>query len=163
MKKKKKPCNMDGPRRYHATTTTKSLQSGPTLWYPIDGSPRGSPVPRILQARTLEWAAISFSNVWKWKVKVKSLSCVRLFGTPWIAAYQADCSLPGASIHGIFQARVLEWGAIASLLSEWNKSDKESKYWWFHLLMKSLKKKKARKKQQDTYWYRVNWWLGGGK
>ena len=56
---------------------------------PIDGSPPGSPVPGILQARTLEWVAISFSNAWKWKVKVKSLSRVRLFATPWTAAHQA--------------------------------------------------------------------------
>ena len=54
---------------------------------PIDGSPPGSPIPRILQARTLEWVSISFSNSWKWKVKVKSLSCVRLFSTPWTAAF----------------------------------------------------------------------------
>ena len=60
---------------------------------PIDGSPPGSAVPGILQARTLEWVAISFSNAWKWKVKVKSLRCVRLFGTPWTAAYQAPPSM----------------------------------------------------------------------
>ena len=70
-----------------------SLQSCPTLCDPIDGSPSGSPVPGILQARTLEWVAISFSNTWKWKVKVKSLSCVRLFGTPWTAAHQAPPSM----------------------------------------------------------------------
>ena len=67
----------------------KSLQSCPTLCDPIDGSPLGSSVPGILQARILEWVAISFSNAWKWKVKVKSLSRVRLFATPWTAAYQA--------------------------------------------------------------------------
>ena len=67
----------------------KLLQSWPTLCDPIDGSPPGSPVPGILQARTLEWVAISFSNAWKWKVKVKSLSCVQLFATPWTAAYRA--------------------------------------------------------------------------
>ena len=61
----------------------KSLQSCPTLCDPIDGSSLGSPVPGILQARTLEWVAISFSNACKWKVKVKSLSPVRLFVTPW--------------------------------------------------------------------------------
>ena len=60
----------------------KSLQSCPTLCSPIDSSPPGFPVPGILQARTLEWFAISFSNAWWWKVKVKSLSCVRLFMTP---------------------------------------------------------------------------------
>ena len=75
------------------TTTTKSLQSCPTLCDPIDGSPLGSPVPGILQARTLEWVAISFSNAWKWKVKVKSLSHVRLSATPWMAAHQALPSL----------------------------------------------------------------------
>ena len=64
----------------------KSLQLYPTLCNPRDGSPPGSPVPRILQARTLEWVAISFSNAWKWKVKVKSLSCVRLLATPWTTA-----------------------------------------------------------------------------
>ena len=63
----------------------KSLQSCPTLRDPIDGSPPGSPVPGILQARILEWVAISFSNAWKWKVKVKSLSRVQLFATPWTA------------------------------------------------------------------------------
>ena len=70
----------------------KSPQSCPTLCDPIDGSPSGSPVPVILQARTLEWVAISFSNAWKWKVKVKSLSRVRLLATSWTAAYQAPLS-----------------------------------------------------------------------
>ena len=159
-------------------------QSCPTLCDPIDSSPQGSPIPGILQARILEWVAISFSNLWTWKVKVKSLSRFRLLATPWTAAQKAppsmevaaaakscqlcptlcdpidgsppgspspwdspgkntgvgcyfllqcvkvksesevaqscpapsdpmDCSLPGSSIHGIFQARVLEWGAIA--------------------------------------------------
>ena len=73
--------------------TAKSLQSCPTLWDLIDGSPPGSPVPGILQARTLEWVVISFSNAWKWKVKVKSLSRVRLLATPWTAAYQAPPSM----------------------------------------------------------------------
>ena len=66
----------------------KSLQSCPTLCDPTDGSPPGSPVPGILQTRTLEWVAMSFSNAWKWKVKVKSLSRVRLLATPWTAAHQ---------------------------------------------------------------------------
>ena len=79
----------------------KSLQSCLALRNHIDGSPPGSPVPGILQARTLEWVAISFSNAWKWKVKVKSLS------------------LRGSSIHGIFQARVLEWIAIAFSVMLW--------------------------------------------
>ena len=70
-----------------------------TLCDPIDGSPPGSPTPGILQARTLEWVAISFSNAWKWKVKGKSLSRVWLFPTPWIAAYQAPrpWDFPGKS------------------------------------------------------------------
>ena len=72
-----------------AAAAAKSLQSCPTLRDPIDGSPPGSPVPGILQARTLEWVAISFSGAWKWKVKGKSLSHVWLFATPWTAAYQA--------------------------------------------------------------------------
>ena len=62
----------------------KSLQSCPTLCDPIDSSPLGSPVPGILQARTLEWVAISFSNAWKWEVKVKSLSGIQLLATTFI-------------------------------------------------------------------------------
>ena len=76
-------------RRIRLLAAAKSLQSCPTLRDPIDGSPLGSPAPRILQARTLEWVAISFSNAWKWKVKRKSLSRVRLLATPWTTAYQA--------------------------------------------------------------------------
>ena len=72
-----------------AAAAAKSLQSFPTLCDPTDGSPPGSPVPGILQARTLEWVAISFSNAWKWEVKVKLLSCVWLLATPWTAYYQA--------------------------------------------------------------------------
>ena len=72
-----------------AAAAAKSLQSWPTLCDPTDGSPPRSPIPGILQARALQWVAISFSNAWKWKVKVKSLSRVRLFATPWTAAYQA--------------------------------------------------------------------------
>ena len=72
-----------------AAAAAKSLQSCPTLCDAIDSSPPGSAIPGILQARTLEWVVISFSNAWKWKVKVKLLSCVRLLVTPWTAAYQA--------------------------------------------------------------------------
>ena len=71
----------------------KLLQSCPTLCDPIDGSPPVSPVPGVLQARILEWVAISFSNAWKWKVKVKLLSRVQLLATPWTAAYQAPPSM----------------------------------------------------------------------
>ena len=72
-----------------SAAAAKSLQSCPTLCDPIDGSPPGSLVPGILQARTLEWVAISFSSAWKWKVKVKLLSHVRPSVTPWTAAFQA--------------------------------------------------------------------------
>ena len=89
-----------------AAAAAKSLQSCPTLCDPIDSSPPCSLVPGILQARTLEWVAIAFSNAWKWKVKVKSLSHV------WLRD-PMDCSLPSSPAHGIFQARVLEWVAIA--------------------------------------------------
>ena len=95
--------------------TAKSLQSCLTLCDPIDGSPPGPPVPGILQARTMEWVAISFSNAWKWKVKVKSLSCIWLLATPWTAAYQAPpsmgfsrqeywsgMSLPSPSVIGLY-------------------------------------------------------------
>ena len=76
-----------------AATAAKLLQSCPTLCDPIDGSPPGSSVPGILQARMLEWVAISFSNAWKWKVKVKSLSHAWLLVTPWTAAHQAPLSM----------------------------------------------------------------------
>ena len=76
-----------------AAAAAKLLQSCLTLCDPIDGSPPGSTAPGILQARTLEWVAISFSNAWKRKVKVKSLSRVRLVVPPWTAAYQAPASM----------------------------------------------------------------------
>ena len=76
----------------HVAAAAMSLQSCLTLCDPIDSSPPGSAVPGILQARTLEWVAISFSNAWKWKVKVKWLSRVQLLATPWTAAHQAPLS-----------------------------------------------------------------------
>ena len=84
-----------GSLRGHAAAAAaaKSLQSCPTLCDCIDGRPSGSPVPGILQARTLEWVAISFSSAWKWKVKVKSLSRVQLLATQWTAAYRAPPSM----------------------------------------------------------------------
>ena len=88
-----------------AAAAAKSLQSWLILCNPIDSSPQGSPVSGILQARTLEWVAISFSSAWKWKREVTQ-SCLTL-------SDPMDCSLPGSSVHGIFQARVLEWAAIA--------------------------------------------------
>ena len=80
-------------REKHTLRYAKSLESCPTLCDPIDSSLPGSPIPGILQARTLEWVAISFSNAWKWKVKVKSLSRVQLLATPWTVAYQVPPSM----------------------------------------------------------------------
>ena len=93
-----------------AAAAAKSLQLCLTLCDPIDVSLPGSPVPGILQARKLDWVAISFSNAWKWKEKVKSLSRAWILGSLWDPM---DCSPPGSSVHGICQTRVLEWGAIA--------------------------------------------------
>ena len=92
--------------KFAAAAAAMSLQSCPTLCDPIDGSPPGSPLPGILQSRTLEWVAIYFSNAWKESESEVAQSCP-------ILSDPMDCSLPGSSIHGIFQARVLEWGAIA--------------------------------------------------
>ena len=92
---------------YPPVAAAKSLQSCPTLCNSIDISPPGSPIPGILQARTLEWVAISFSNAWKWKSESEVTQSCPTLSDPM------DCSLPGSSIHGIFQARVLESGAIA--------------------------------------------------
>ena len=87
------PINVDNLVSCSSAATAKLLQSCPTLSNPMDCSPPSFPVPGILQARTLEWVAISFSNASKWKVKVKSLSHVRLLATPWTAAYQAPPSM----------------------------------------------------------------------
>ena len=95
-----------------AAAAAKSFQSCPTLCDPIDGSPPGSADPGILQARTLEWAAISFSNAWTWKVKGKSLSRARLSATPWTAAYQA--SLPMGF------SRQEYWSRLPLPSPEWN-------------------------------------------
>ena len=111
---------------YAAAAAAKSLQSCLTLWDPIDSSPPGSPVPRILQARTLEWVAISFSNAWKWKVKGKSLSRVRLLATPWTAAYQAPPSM-GFS-------RQEYWSGVPLPSPPFIKSTNKS---WSYLLMAS--------------------------
>ena len=92
-KKLKKIKKERNPTFIIAAAAAKLLQLRPTLCDPIDGSPPGSPVPGILQARTLEWVAISFSNAGKWKVKVKWLSRVWLLVTPWTTAYQAPPSM----------------------------------------------------------------------
>ena len=101
-----------------AAAAAKSLQSCPTPCDPIDGSPPGSPVPGILQARTLEWVAVSFSNAWKWKVKVKSLSRIRLSATPWTAAYQAPPSM------GYFRQEY--WSAVPLIPLLFTRSDSSS-------------------------------------
>ena len=125
------------------TATAKSLQSCPTLCDPIDGLLPGSSVPGILQARTVEWVAISFSNAWKWKVKVKSLSRVKLLATSWTAAYQAPPSMGfsrqeywsrvpllslnkwevGRQLPGIFpwQLWASIWKRCSSCTSKWEK------------------------------------------
>ena len=86
------PLSSSWPGGVVFAAAAESLQSCPTLCDPTDGSPPGSPIPGILQARTLEWVAGSFSNAWMWKVKVKSLS-VWLFTIPWTVAYQAPPSM----------------------------------------------------------------------
>ena len=103
--------SLEGFKYFHRAAAAtaagaKLLQSCLTLYDPIDGSPPGSPVSGILQARTLEWFAISFSNAWKWKVKVKSLSCIRPSATPWTAAFQPPPSM-GFSRQEYW--RVSEW------------------------------------------------------
>ena len=141
-----------------AAVAAKSLHSCPTLCDPIHGSPPDSPIPGILQARTLEWITISFSNAWKWKVKVKSLSRVRLLqadslpdepqGKPYIGTAAAAakslhscptlCDLtegspPGSPVPGLLQARTLEWVAISfSNASKWKVKVKSlSRVWLF--------------------------------
>ena len=101
-----------------AAAAAKSLQSCSTLCDPIDSRPPGSPVPGILQARTLEWVAISFSSAWKWKVKVKSLSRVRLFRTPWTAVHQAPPSMGFSRQEHwsgvLLPSPVFTWGILVS-------------------------------------------------
>ena len=86
-------CNLPCTSMYYAAAAAKLLQSCLTLCDPIDGNPPGSTVPGTLQAKTLEWVAISFSSTWKWKVKVKSFSRVWLFATAQTAAHQAPPSM----------------------------------------------------------------------
>ena len=112
-----------------SAAAAKSLQSCPTLCDPMDGSSPGSPVPGILQARTLEWVAISFSNAWKWKGKVKSLSRVQLLATSWTAAYQAPLSM-GSS-------RQEYWSGVLSLWKDnkdpcGNSCSASWLWWWIH-------------------------------
>ena len=108
----------------YKSPAAKSLQSCLTLCNPIDRSPPGSPDPGILQARALEWVAISFSNAWKWKVKGKLLSHVRLLATPWTAAYEAPPSMgfsrqeywSGVPLPSPIQ---ITWGPCKRLFKQW--------------------------------------------
>ena len=104
----------------YCTVTAKSLQSCLTLSDPIDDSPPGFPIPArdVLQARTLEWVAISFSNAWKWNVKVKSLSHVWLLATPWTAAHQAPPSI-GFSSQQYWSGVPLPSPMIQQMLAVW--------------------------------------------
>ena len=129
-----------------AAAVVKSLQSCPTLCDPIDGSPPGSPIPGILQARTLEWVAISFSNAWKWKVKGKLLSRVWLLATPWTAAHQAPPSmgssrqeywsglpLPSPTIQ-VRESQIKSYKNIISHPLDWQKISKldNALFWWWY-------------------------------
>ena len=114
-----------------AAAAAKSRQLCPTLCDPMDGSPTGSHAPGILQARTLEWVAISFSNAWKWNVKVKSLSRFWLLVTPWTAAHQAP---PSTGF-----ARQEYWSGVP--LPSLPLTRKSSQFWvpWLHVSINSLK------------------------
>ena len=127
-----------------AAAAAKSLQSCPTLCDPRDGSPPGSPIPGILQARTLEWRAISFSNAWKWKVKMKSFSCVRLLATPRTAAYQAPPSMkvPNNKNRSILR----HWHIIMKFQST---GDKESLFIEVEEIILHIK-------EQETKWHWIS-------
>ena len=116
-----------GMRAASAAAATKSLQLRPTLCDPIDGSPPGSPIPGILQARTPEWVAISFPSAWKWKVKVKLLNRVQLVATPWTAAHQAPPSMGffNSGIKNKIFPFAASWLDIEDIMLKWNKSHRE--------------------------------------
>ena len=117
-----------------AAAAAESLQSCPTLCDPIEGSPPGSLIPGILQARALEWVAISYSSAWKWKVKVKSLSHVQLFATPWTSAYQAPLSM------GFSRQEYRSGVPLPSPLCILQISKcPEHKQWWFFILFSESK------------------------
>ena len=107
-----------------ATAAAKSIQSCLTLCDPIDSNPPGSPVPGILQARTLEWVAISFSDSWKWKVKVKLHSLVRLLVTPWTVGYQAPPSM------GFSRQECWSGVPLPSPKEPWKPNNKKMNYKW---------------------------------
>ena len=126
----------------------KLLQSCPTLCDPIDGSPPGCPVSGILQARTLEWVAISFSSAWKWKVKGKLLSRVPLLATPWTAAYQTPPSM-GFSRQEYWSGVPLLFSRNLLILGHWNSSlmrnSLHSTWNWFEKSAFLFSKKKKKK------------------
>ena len=107
----------------HAAAAAKSHHLFPTLCDPIGGSPPGSSVPGIFQTRILEWVSISFSNAWKWKVKVKPLSCVQLFKTPWTVANQAPLS--------IGFPRQEYWSGLPLPSPQWAWVLVNSRNWWW--------------------------------
>ena len=142
-----------------AAAAAKLLQSCPTLCDPIYGSPPGSPIPGILQARTQEWVAISFSNSWKWKVKVKSLSHARLLLTPWTGAYQAPPSmgfsrqeywsgvpLPSPSIHAVISHIYRILNCMHNIYTQYvhcgTESIKQGRRQWVFFLFYRWKKRK---------------------
>ena len=123
-----------------AAAAAKSLQSCPSLWDPIDGSPPGSPVSGILQARILECVPISFSNAWKWKVKVKSLNRVRFFTTPWTSAHQAPPSMG-------FSRQEYWSGMPLPSLPMWSSYTKKRMEHWLMLPMDGLGKHESKWKE----------------
>ena len=136
-----------------AATAAKSLQSCPTLCDPKDGSPPGSPVPGILQARALEWVAISFSQCMKVKSESElAHSCPTL-------SYRMDCSLPVSSVHGIFQARVLEWVAIA--FSQWTWVWVNSRSWRWKRRPGCCSPLSHEESDTTEDWTELNWIING--
>ena len=121
-----------------AAAAAKLLRSCPTLCDPIDGSPSGSPIPGILQARTLEWVAIVFCIAWKWKVKVNLLSRVRLLATPWTAAHQAPLSMGFARQEYWSGCHCLLWFNVIDTCLFFQKHHSGPKPWWFHLFLFSM-------------------------
>ena len=132
-------------------SAAKLLQLCPTLCHPIDSSPPGSPVPGILQARTLEWVATSFSNAWKWKVKVKSLGRVWLLATPWTAAYQAPPSMgfsrqkywSRVACHCLLRIQCIDWLNFLLFIRNSDLSWYVSLFFFFELVIIAVKRDKG--------------------
>ena len=143
-----------------AAAAAKSLQSCPTLCDPIDGRPPGCPIPAILQARILEWVAISFSNAWKWKVKVQPLSHVRLLATPWTAAYQAPPS-PGFSRQEYWSGVPLP-SPLPSLMSYFSYKKKTTTIYSWNLFQTWMSKRVCNHKTQETTIFRHWTWGSTG-